>query len=428
MIKDFSVENYLSIREKQSITFESVSKSEADDMLTVEVKPNLHLNKLAVFYGANASGKSNMLWALETIFMMLFKPSRTKEESISTYRPFALCADKPTKMSVSFFKKNIQYNYQLEYCQSHIIYEKLEFYPSGVKSLFYERKFVDKDLRANIQFGNNLGLHLDSKKTLAENTWNNNTVLSTCGKISLKEDARDLTDLHTWIKQYVHDINGDEEKSIKEIVEGANKDPRMKKFFIQMLCKADFNITDFSIVEVPNVIPAEVRAVIEDNSSISDSMKKELLKPVKETPTFVNHSDDGDFSIPQSLQSAGTLHYLKLLDFLYDLISGGHIYFLDELSEFLHEDLLSYYISTFLFNSKSSQLIFTTQDSSILDEDFIARDMVWISEKSKTTASSEYQRASSFGLHKNLSLYKSYRIGRLGGKPELGSPYLNLED
>ena len=190
----------------------------------------------------------------------------------------------------------------------------------------------------------------------------------------------------------------------------------MKKFFIQTLCKADFNITDFSIVEVPNVIPAEVRAVIEDNSSISDSMKKELLKPVKETPTFVNHSDDGDFSIPQSLQSAGTLHYLELLDFLY------------ELSEFLHEDLLSYYISTFLFNSKSSQLIFTTQDSSILDEDFIARDMVWISEKSKTTASSEYQRASSFGLHKNLSLYKSYRIGRLGGKPELGSPYLNLED
>ena len=202
----------------------------------------------------------------------------------------------------------------------------------------------------------------------------------------------------------------------------------MKKFFIQTLCKADFNITDFSIIEVPSVLPAEVRAVIEDNSSISDSMKKELLNPVKETPTFVNHSDDGDFSIPQSLQSAGTLHYLKLLDFLYDLISGGHIYFLDELSEFLHEDLLSYYISTFLFNSKSSQLIFTTQDSSILDEDFIARDMVWISEKSKTTASSEYQRASSFGLHKNLSLYKSYRIGRLGGKPELGSPYLNLED
>ena len=54
--------------------------------------------------------------------------------------------------------------------------------------------------------------------------------------------------------------------------------------------------------------------------------------------------------------------------------------------------------------------------------------VVWFVEKNKDTASSEYTRGDSFGLHKNLSLYNSYRIGRLGAKPELGSIFINLED
>ena len=56
------------------------------------------------------------------------------------------------------------------------------------------------------------------------------------------------------------------------------------------------------------------------------------------------------------------------------------------------------------------------------------RGVVWFVEKNKETASSEYSRCYSYGLHKNLSLYNSYRIGRLGAKPELGSIFVDLED
>ena len=55
------------------------------------------------------------------------------------------------------------------------------------------------------------------------------------------------------------------------------------------------------------------------------------------------------------------------------------------------------------------------------------RGVVWFVEKNKETASSEYSRGDSYGLHKNLSLYNSYRIGRLGAKPELGSIFVDLE-
>ena len=104
------------------------------------------------------------------------------------------------------------------------------------------------------------------------------------------------------------------------------------------------------------------------------------------------------------------------------------MYYLDELGEDLHNDLLYYYLNVFIFNSDKSQLIITSQETTLLSQDMINenRGVVWFVEKNKETASSEYARGDSFGLHKNLSLYNSYRIGRLGAKPELGSIFINL--
>ena len=115
---------------------------------------------------------------------------------------------------------------------------------------------------------------------------------------------------------------------------------------------------------------------------------------------------------------------------LYDMITNSHVYYLDELGEDLHNDLLYYYLNVFIFNSEKSQLIITSQETTLLSQDLINenRGVVWFVEKNKETASSEYSRGDSFGLHKNLSLYNSYRIGRLGAKPELGSIFINLED
>ena len=130
------------------------------------------------------------------------------------------------------------------------------------------------------------------------------------------------------------------------------------------------------------------------------------------------------------MQSRGTQKYIRILNTLYDLISSNHVYYLDELDEDWHYDLLFYYLSVFLFNSENSQLIITSQETALLSQDLINenRGAVWFVEKNHNTASSEYSRGDSFGLHKNLSLYNSYKSGRLGAKPELGSMFIDLED
>ena len=68
MIYSFTVKNFLSIAEEQTVSFASTSDKTMRDVLTVEVKPNCFINKLGIFYGANASGKSNMLFAMEAVF------------------------------------------------------------------------------------------------------------------------------------------------------------------------------------------------------------------------------------------------------------------------------------------------------------------------------------------------------------------------
>lgn len=98
----------------------------------------------------------------------------------------------------------------------------------------------------------------------------------------------------------------------------------------------------------------------------------------------------------------------------------------DELDDSLHHDLLVYFLQTFLSNDSEAQLLFTVHDQLILTEDFMRRDMVWFTEKKEETASTEIFSADDFNLHKNASIFNAYKLGKLGAKPTVGSPFLNI--
>lgn len=185
-----------------------------------------------------------------------------------------------------------------------------------------------------------------------------------------------------------------------------------------MLQKADLNILEYKPIVEDRIVPNEFRQrILMEN--IPEEMKGALLQSTSDSVAFVNHSTNEDFDIPLRWQSKGTQKYIRILEALYDMITTSHVYFLDELGEDLHNDLLYYYLNVFIFNSEKSQLIITSQETTLLSQDLINenRGVVWFVEKNKETASSEYSRGDSFGLHKNLSLYNSYRIGRLGQSP-----------
>ena len=426
MIRDFWVKNYLSIRDKQELSF--LAKGPSSELVS-EVADGVFLYKLGILYGSNASGKSNMLIALNEVFRLLVLPKSDATQRINGSIPFILTKNDPIEMHVSFFANGIRYDYDVSFNEKYILSEALYYYPNKSKSLFYERSFVGENVQADIKFGPSLKLQVKTQESIRENTLNNHSVLSVCSKAALKEDIAPFNILHKWIMDNYHDVDGDGNKGVVEILKNAYNDPKKRKFYNTMLQKADLNILEFRPVVEDRIIPTEYRERIQ-KENIPDEMKEALLKPTADSVAFVNHSVDGNFDVPLNWQSKGTLKYIRILDALYDMITDSHVYYLDELGEDLHNDLLYYYLNVFIFNSGQSQLIITSQETTLLSQDLINenRGVVWFVEKNKETASSEYARGDSFGLHKNLSLYNSYRIGRLGAKPELGSIFINLED
>ncbi len=426
MIRDFWVRNYLSIRDKQELNF--LAKGPSSELVT-EVADGVFLYKLGILYGSNASGKSNMLIALNEVFRILVLPKSDATKRINGSIPFILTKNDPIEMHVSFYANSIRYDYDVSFNEKYILNEVLYYYPNKSKSLFYERSFVGENIQADVKFGTSLKLQIKTQESIRENTLNNHSVLSVCSKAALKEDIAPFNMLYNWIMDNYHDVDGDGEKGIVEILRDAYNTPKKRKFYNTMLQKADLNILEYRPVVEDRFVPSEYRERIQ-KENIPEEMKEALLKPTADSVAFVNHSNDGDFDIPLKWQSKGTLKYIRILDALYDMITSSHVYYLDELGEDLHNDLLYYYLNVFLFNSDKSQLIITSQETTLLSQDLINenRGVVWFVEKNKETASSEYSRGDSFGLHKNLSLYNSYRIGRLGAKPELGSIFINLED
>ncbi len=426
MIRDFWVKNYLSIRDKQELSF--VAKGPSSELVT-EVADGVFLYKLGILYGPNASGKSNMLIALNELFRLLVLPKSDATKRINGSIPFILTKNDPIEMHVSFYANGIRYDYDVSFNEKYILSEALYYYPNKSKSLFYERSFVGENVQADIKFGTSLKLQVKTQESIRENTLNNHSVLSVCSKAALKEDIAPFNVLHKWIMDNYHDVDGDGNKGVVEILKNAYNDPMKRKFYNTMLQKADLNILEFRPVVEDRIIPTDLRERIQ-KETIPEELKEALLKPTADSVAFVNHSVDENFDVPLNWQSKGTLKYIRILDALFDMITDSHVYYLDELGEDLHNDLLYYYLNVFIFNSDKSQLIITSQETTLLSQDMINenRGVVWFVEKNKETASSEYARGDSFGLHKNLSLYNSYRIGRLGAKPELGSIFINLED
>lgn len=399
MIQDFSVENFLSFDSRQEISFEASSDKTSEESLIVKVKHpktgiETRLLRMSVIYGANASGKTNLLYAIADVWDKLYTPRTSKDERI-IYRPFAIRNGENTKMELSFFIDGVKYTYMIKYNSSEIVYELLEFNPNGVQSLFYERKHNYTANLPAITFGKNVGLDSKTSQAVVTNTLPNHSVLSTYNKISV--DAPAFEKVVRYIRQSI--LVTQKKQNIINLLRETLSQPDRKSFLLKAVKEADFNICDI------------VSRQIEKDTKIE----------------FTHSYSNGKFLMPIESESSGTLSFLEKMDILYEVISLGRFIIIDELDDSLHYDLLVYFLQTFLSNDSRAQMLFTIHDQLILSEDFMRRDMVWFTEKDKESSSTELFSADDFNLHKNVSIFNAYKLGKFGARPSVGSPFLNVK-
>lgn len=402
MIAEFRVSNFFSIRSEQSISFVATSDKFMTEEYCSRVTDEVSLLKIGVIYGANASGKSNVLKALSYYRRLMLRVPEGRNEPMKLV-PFLLddqSRNNHCRMGMDFYLDGVRYVLNIEFDDVRIYDETLMVYSTNRPTTLYKRIYNKEKDATEITFSNKTKLTQKSQTIIEGNTVNNCSVIAAFGKSNV--EASQLNAVYDFFSKHLSEqLTPDISLSdfTRNNLEN-DKDGSLKRFLVYMLKASDFNIDN-----------VELRKM---------GATPELL--------FKHKTDNGTFELPESYESRGTMRFMGMTTILKRLLFDSHFIAIDELETSIHYELLSYLIRVFIANSENtSQLLFTTHDINLLNEDFVRRDTVWFTDKN-SEGETKIERLSSMGLHKTLSPYNAYKQGKLVDLPFLGSQYLDLKE
>lgn len=390
MLLEFTVGNYLSFKDKVTISMVASSKRELRDTNVINnVKKGLSLLKSSVIYGANASGKSNLFSGLG--FMLRFIKNSYKEsqagETIDVF-PFQL--DTNTALEASFFElvfyiDRIVYRYGFEATNKEVLNEWLYMQKGDNEKNVFIRK------RDNIVINNPLDNEI---KNVPIKLRDNGLYLSALSMYGVKFG----TTIMEWLgKQII--VSSGKRASDFNFRETA-KIEVIKNEMLAFLKAADFNIVDYEIDQKKDV--NLIYKVYDEENKVVSKQKMDL----------------------DSQESNGTRKLFVMAHFILLALQEGKIIFIDELDESLHPDITRFILDAFNssdFNTHNAQLITNTHDTTLLNNKVLRRDQIWFMHKNRYGASKmlslvEYKESES-SIRSDEAYGKNYLAGKYGGVP-----------
>ena len=431
MIQDFQVRNFFSIRERQTLSFVPTNDTEMREQYVHEAADGVELLKLGIVYGSNASGKTTILNALSFFREIMLDKPMSKNDGMG-FLPFLL--DKHSKgehseMQMTFWVNKERYVMSIEFDLDRIYEEQLLVYSSVRPTALYKRQYQPETDHTTVTFSQKVGINKASQQAIIGNTTNNCTVMAALGQSNATTSK--LNDVYGFFLAGMQGIVLPRDTMSFDVkTELRNdQDGLMKRFLLQMLKVSDFNIVDMTLNEREDAITPEMEMTIK-SAPIPEEAKIEMLKrgTIKHDDIIFSHrGEDGEYDLHERLESAGTHRYLGMAVLLYYVLNENNFIPVDEVETSIHYELLSYFIKLFLANSEgSSQLLMTTHDINLLNENFVRRDVVWFTDKTEEGAT-HLKRLSTLGLHKTMNPYNAYKQGKLVKLPFLGSIYLDNE-
>lgn len=406
MIIKFSVQNFGSIKDEQILSFEADKSEHLEDYYIIPIN-GLRLLKLGLIYGANASGKTTILKALNFLREIVIFPKEKKIDNFD-FSPFLFDAETPkqnTILSIEFIQNSVRYYYEVELNKKAIIREELNFYNPNKANVFKRTTNLDTQF-SEITFGSKIKTDKVFEKTLESNTLWNNTVLG--GFLKTNIELKELKDATDWFSITLSPMVRNHTYLEAIVSEFIDELAINKKSIVKTLQKADFNISNIYLKE-----KAKTAGLTFYDIKLEHTINSER------------------YQLPFDLESEGTQRYYSLAGLLYLTIKNSSIFPIDELESSLHPDLYTHFLLSFLINSKKSQIIATTHNREILNnKDIFRNDAIWITDKSENCATELYS-LSDFDtsvIRDTSNIYNAYKIGKLGGIPNLGDYYIDIEE
>lgn len=389
----FKVANYRSIK-GQVVLSMLASKDQEHDEHVIDAGSKGRYLKSNIIYGANASGKSNLLLAF--YFMVNYVlTSHEKQLNIPTGRiPFkfdSATPEEPSVFEVVFIAEQIKYVYGFSANDQKIIDEYLYYYPNGRKAVVFEREDTD-----NYRFTSDIEL----QENLKERNTHNKLYLSTAANWNYKK----VLPVFDWFTS-CRVLNTRFESAY-----GTNGsdllDDKYREKIAQLLRIADFGIQALKIKDGATSFAGILTGIL-DNIEAVHQVKNE-------------NGECDTYPLSMAEESTGTNTYFRLIGEVEKALETGCILVADEMDAYLHPLLTQHIVS--LFNSTENnphgaQLIFSSHNTNFLDLDLMRRDQIWFTEKDENTGATDLYSLVDFSVRKDAKVEKGYLLGRYGAIP-----------
>jgi hypothetical protein len=414
MLIEFSVGNFRSLRDRQTF---SLVKAKGDELVetntfTKQAVNDFELLRSAAIYGPNAGGKSNFLRAIQAMQEIVLESATNLQRGdklpVAPFRLNQATNRAPSEFEVIFIANDVRYQYGFSVTNDRVHEEWLFAYPKGRPQRWFGREW-NEDTR---QYEWELGANLAGEKQLWQKSTRENALfLSTAVQLN----SGQLQPLFDWFKNTLRMTNvaGWDAGFSASLCETDDKQRVM-----DFLHAADMNIDDILVEEKPidsSIFPKDV----------PDEVKNKLLNQFKDRK-FVDiktvHKDIDGRPVAFDLQeeSDGTQKLFSFAGPWIDSLKHGHLLLIDELHDNLHPRLVQFLVELFHSvetNPKNAQLVFTTHETSILNQDVFRRDQIWFCEKDEQQATNIYPLTDFSPRKGRENLELSYLSGRYGALP-----------
>lgn len=411
MLLQFDVSNFMSIRDKVTLTaFANASKDHEDNLIAIGKERILPVLAL---YGANAAGKSNVFKALTSAIILVRRSNDLQVNAPTGFEPFLFDEDTKndkTKMDFLFVNKGKKYAYGFVADPQYVYDEYLYEYKSSRPTMIFERTNVTE-----YRF-------TSAYKHLAEYRYKNTSnKLFMCTATAW--NCEETRDAYLWFAESIDTYNrlSIQNNQYLDFLDKNKDNPKTKEFLLSMLKHAEINIQDYEfeskIIENPTIpLPPGIQ------------IDRTLLGPMKQFRLDTIHRiklKDGstkDYKLPSDHESDGTMLLFAYGPIIMEALEKGRTIVIDELDNSLHSSLARYLIEIFndtSVNRYGAQLIFNSHDINLLDLELFRRDQIYFVEKNNDTGVTDLYSLADFSPRKTENIQKGYLQGRYGAIPFL---------
>ncbi len=423
MLVQFTVENFLSFKDPATLSMAASKRRSKNKSLdvnaTFEGAFGIKLLKSATVYGANASGKSNLISAVR--FMKRFVIESSKESLaddkilVKPYRLSEETESKPSKFEIVFIKSGALYQYEFSADHSLIQEERL--------TRRSQKTNVDQVLFSRIGNEYTIEKSFSEGKGLQKKTRKNALFLSVCANF----DGQISTEIIRWFRN-LRVISGLSDSGYLNFTIDQLEDSVAGKKIGDLLKDFDLNIERFESNTIKQSLALDGE-IPEDLRPLADALKNMKETTVKKVSTYHRRFDSegveaGEVAFDlKSDESEGTQKLVAMSGPLVDTLENSYVLLIDEFDARLHPIISKNIIKLFNcaeVNSKNAQLIVATHDTNLLDHDLLRRDQVWFVERDYFGASHLTSLVEYKGVRNDASFEKDYIIGKYGAIPVLG--------